>query len=114
MKKIGLTVLVMMLCLTKSFCNEPEQSSKKTIVVERSVFAELVKAAEIGKLSSKAVGSFESERRVLRDSLEAVKAEKVILQQKVNKDEETILLLHIGLVLFLAIIILLIWLYTKR
>lgn len=67
-----------------SFCNEPEQPSRKTIVVERSVFAELVKAAEIGKLSSKVVGSFESERRTLNDKIKKLESEKIELEEKIR------------------------------
>jgi hypothetical protein len=89
-----------------SFCNEPEQPSRKTIVVERSVFAELVKAAEIGKLSSKAVGSFESERRVLRDSLATLKVKNKSLQQKLDGQiSMSWYLLAVAIFFFLVIVL---------
>ncbi len=95
-----------------SYCNEPSQPSK-IIVVDRSVFEELVKTAEKGKLANKAVGSFESERRVLRDSLVIVKADNTILSQKIAKDSKFILILFIGNLILIGMLVSVIWLYTR-
>jgi len=91
-----------------SYCNEPEQPSKK-IVVERSVFEELVKTAEKGKIANKVVGSFESERKVLRDSLDSIKVEKITLQQKLESQINMSWYLLAVAIVFLLIITLIIF-----
>ena len=86
-----------------SYCNEPEQSSR-TIVVDRATFESLVKAAEKGKLAYKAVGSFESERKVLRDSLDTVKDEKKTLQQEL-KSQTAMSWYFLGAAIFFFLVI---------
>ena len=78
----------------------------KTIVVDRVVFESLVKAAEKGQLANSAVGSFESERRILSDSLVLVKALNVKIANELagcKKDKFLLMCICIGLLIVIGV-----------
>lgn len=85
----------------------------KTIVVERAVFEALVKTAEKGKLANNAVGSFESERRVLRDSLEIMKGENETLTMQLAETKQKLRTLWVIVIIETIGIIGSIWVFIK-